>query len=141
MAGDNSGGNDRIDVRDDQAFALAENELGGVAGGFHDGMGQAGQDSASPAAAGGTNESKVFMQQERQAREMLVQFMTKTSNGLDGYHGAATQLKNAHQGLVHVNNTRLKALLRPTDGPVRSDPAFDWHQAVTHQLHPEIGGH
>jgi hypothetical protein len=111
-----------------------------IADAFRDGMGRAGQDSASPAAAGGTTESHTFMQLERQARESLVQFMTKTAGGLDGYHNAVTQLKNEHEGLVHLTRSRLQALLRPHDGRVRSDPAFDPGRAVLHQLHPGLGG-
>lgn len=137
---DNSGGSDAVHVKETQALTNSESEMADVAGAFRDGMGRAGQDSASPAAAGGTTESVTFMQLERQARESLVQFMTKTAGGLDTYHNAVTQLKYEHEGLVHLTRSRLQALLLPHEGRVRADPAFDWRQAVQHQLHPELGG-
>ncbi|WP_350279201.1 hypothetical protein [Kribbella sp. HUAS MG21] len=137
---DDSGGSDIVHVQEVDALRYSESEMANVAGTFRDGMTRAGEDSASPAAAGGTIESKLFMTQERQARESLVQFMTKTGNGLDGYHSAVTQLRIEHEGLVHLTRSRLQALLRPQEGPVRTDPAFDWRRAVQHQLHPELGG-
>ncbi|WP_433165236.1 hypothetical protein [Kribbella sp. CA-247076] len=115
------------------AFDDAYNQMGQVASDFSTGMGVTGQESASPAAKGGTIESGMFMQQERQARDLLAQFMTKTSDGLQGYQSAILRLGEEHKGLVHLNNQRLSALLKPGDGPVQTDPAFDWRRAVDYQ--------
>jgi hypothetical protein len=85
-------------------------------------------------------EGKAFMRDERSARELLVQFMTKTSDGLTGYQSAMGALDREHQGLVSLNTTRLKTLLLPTEGAVRNDGVFDWRDAVAHQIANQNGG-
>jgi hypothetical protein len=129
-----------IEVKDDSAFVHANSQMNGVTRAFQEGMQRVAQDSASPAAAGTMDEGKTFMRDERSARELLAQYMTKTSQGLTGYESTMMALDREHDGLVSANITRLKALLRPTDGAVRTDGIFDWRNAVAHQIANPNGG-
>lgn len=122
-----------IEVGEVSAFDDAATQMQSVADGFHDGMRATAGQSASPAAAGTMPEGQTFMQNERQARELLVQYLSKTSDGLSGYQTAIGQLGREHHGLVALNSQRLKALLLPHDGPVRNDPIFNWQNVLDQQ--------
>lgn len=129
-----------IDIRDDSAFDHANSQMGSIAGAFRGGMQEAANNSASPAAAGTMPEGVAFMQNERQSRELLVQYMTKTSDGLTGYQTAIAALGQEHHGLVTLNSRRMQSLLRPQEGAMPNDQVFDWHQAVDYQLAHPTGG-
>lgn len=133
MAGD-------IDVRDDSAFGHANSQMGTIVGQFQFDKGETAKSSASPAAAGAMPEGVAFMQQERQGRELLVQYMTKTSDGLIGYQAAIGQLDREHQGLVTLNNARLSTLMQPSEGAIPNDPAFNWEPIVANQAAQQNGG-
>jgi hypothetical protein len=137
---DEPGGSDVVHVKNVDAFPLAVRDLGTAATNFHTDMAEVGKVSASPGAEGGTAESKEFMKLERTARDLLANFMTAVANGLDGYHQAGQKLMQEHEGLVHLTRSRLQTLLRPSEGPVRTDPAFDWRRAVEDQLKNHPGG-
>lgn len=134
MAGDNSG-SDVVHVADDEALQSSETEMRDVASRFRSDMQKAGGNFATTATGGGTEESKYFMEKERESRDLLAQFMTKTAGGLDSYHSAVMQLRSEHAGLVQLTRGRLQTLLRPHDGAIRNDPAFE-----TPPAGPHLGG-
>jgi hypothetical protein len=76
------------------------------------------------------------MANERQARELLVRYMTATSQGLTGYRTAVSAIGQKYQGLQHLTTGRMQALLRLQEGPAPIDAAFDWQRVVAAQLLP-----
>jgi hypothetical protein len=127
-------------VKDQSAFGQAHREMGTILGQFTTDMQKVAQDSASPAAAGKMPEGINFMKQEREGRELLVQYMTKTSDGLAGYENATAALGHEHLGLVALNTTRLKTILQPSEGVIPNSSMFNWRDAVAHQIENQIGG-
>ena len=130
-----------IDVTDDTVFGHAASGMNSIVNDFQSGMQATAQNSASPAAAGTMPEGQAFMQSERQGREKLVEYMTKTSDGLHGYQSAIQTIGSEYAGLVQLNKSRLQALLKPNDAAVPVSPVFDWHNAVKYQIENPPGGH
>jgi hypothetical protein len=122
-----------VDVTDHTALDDGSTQLKAVADAFARAMETTAHSSASPQATGSMPEGIAFMKNERQARELLVQYLSKTSDGLQGYQSAVQQIRDQYGNLVAVNKQRLQALLQPHDGPVPNSPVFDWHQALQYQ--------
>lgn len=133
MSSNDSGGQDRIDVKDDSVFGHTNAQMTGVVGDFDGGLQTTARSSASPGAAGTMPEGADFMTQERQSRELLAQYMTKTSDGLHGYQSAVGQLDNEHRKLVTLNTSRLRKLMQPHDGEMPNDAAFNWRNVLAQQ--------
>jgi hypothetical protein len=125
-----------INVTAVEAFDPFGTSMDAIANSFASTMGQVASNSASPAAAGTMEEGKAFMANERQARELLVRYMTATSQGLTGYRTAVSAIGQEYQGLQHLTTGRMQALLRPQEGPAPVDPVFDWQRVVAAQLLP-----
>lgn len=129
-----------------EAFQTASSGLADVTAGFTAQMKEAGPNSASPAAGGGTKESVDFMKVERDARNALVQYMSNTADGLQGYQSAITEVGGVLDRHDEVSRPRLTTLLKPQESNVRPNEVFDPGHAITHQLRnppnpaPE-GGH
>jgi hypothetical protein len=120
-----------------EAFQTAQSGLADVTSDFTTKMREAGQNSASPAAGGGSAESVAFMTTERNARNTLAQYMSNTADGLQGYQSAITEIAGALDRNVQVTKGRLSALLKPQDGNVRPNQDFDAGHAIVWQLdHP-----
>lgn len=130
-----------------EAFQTAGNGLASVTDGFTGKMQEAGQNSASPAAGGGTAASLAFMKVERDARNALVQYMSNVADGLQGYQSAITEIGATLDRNVEVTKPRLTTLLKPQEGNVRPNEEFDPGHAITWQIdHPRPnpapeGGH
>ncbi|MGW6197213.1 hypothetical protein ACWF0M_13805 [Kribbella sp. NPDC055110] len=130
-----------------EAFHTASGGLADVTDDFSTKMREAGQNSASPAAGGGTAESTAFMKVERAARDKLVQYMSNTADGLQGYQSAITEIGGALDRNADVTTQRLNKLLKPQDGNVTPNKDFDPGHAIVYQLdHPRpnpapAGGH
>jgi hypothetical protein len=71
------------------------------------------------------------MAQERQARDMLAQYMTQTSIGLHGYQTAVAAIGGEYSDLIVRNNSTMNALLRPGGAPVETNPIFNWPAVLT----------
>jgi hypothetical protein len=127
-------------LKDDSAFGHAYREMRGVVDRFQGGMETTAQSSASPAAAGKMEEGKAFMQQERQARELLVQYMTKTSDGLVGYQTAVEAIGSEYLKLAALNTQRLRTLMHPSEGAIPNNPVFNWEPIVANQIATQNGG-
>jgi hypothetical protein len=127
-------------VKDDSAFGHAYRQMTDVVSEFQGGMKTAGNSSVSEAAAGTMTEGRDFMTKERQGRDLLAQYMTKTSDGLTGYQNAVGALGHEHLKLVTLNTKRLKTIMYPTDAPVPTDSAFDPALVLANQA-AEKGGH
>ncbi|MDX6238211.1 MAG: hypothetical protein QOG10_3026 [Kribbellaceae bacterium] len=125
-----------INVTAVEAFDPFSTGMDGIVTSFTSTMKQVANNSASPAAAGTMDEGKAFMANERQARELLVRYMTATSQGLTGYRTAVSAIGQEYKGLLHLTNGRMQALLRPQEGPASVDPVFDWQRVVAAQLLP-----
>jgi hypothetical protein len=119
-----------------EAFQTARNGLASVTDQFTARMNEAGPNSASPAAGGGTAESVAFMKAERDARNALVQYMSNTADGLQGYQSAITEIGSALDRNVQVTAPRLATLLKSQEGNVRPNEVFDPGHAVNYQLEP-----
>lgn len=117
-------------VKDPSAFGHAHREMGSIVGKFTDGMQAVAGESASTTAAGKMPESRTFMGQVHEARELLVQYTTKTSDGLTGYENVTAAIGHEHLGLVALNTQRLKTVLHPSDGAIPNSTIFDQHTAV-----------
>ena len=130
-----------------EAFQTAGSGLASVTDGFTAKVQDAGLRSASPAAGGGTAESVAFMKVERDARNALVQYMSNTADGLQGYQSAITEIGAVLDRNADVTKPRLTALLKAQEGNVRPNEAWDPGHAITWQLdqaHPNpapAGGH
>lgn len=120
-----------------EAFQTAGSGLADVTDDFSAKMRTAGDNSASPAAGGGTAESVAFMKVERAARNTLVQYMSNTADGLQGYQSAITEIGGALARNVEVTKARLSKLLKPQEGNVRPNEVFDPGHAIIYQIdHP-----
>ncbi|ADB29878.1 hypothetical protein Kfla_0759 [Kribbella flavida DSM 17836] len=122
-----------IHVEQLDGFDFAGRDLENITSVFSTAMTAAGNNSASPAAGGMMQEGEEFMRQERQARDLLAQYMTKVKNGLGGYGTAVEALGQEHDKLTQLTTRQMQTLLRPQEGPVPLDPAFDWRRALTAQ--------
>lgn len=130
-----------IDVTQVEEFDHSSTEMGHIAGDFSTSMAEVANNSASPEAHGKMEQGATFMQKERQARELLAQHMTKTSDGLTGYQTAVASIGEEHKGLLQLTDQRMRTLLRPHEGPMATNDAFDWQDVLAYQAqHPDGGG-
>jgi len=128
---------DRAEVKDTESFNHFDQEMNSLVSGFDGQMQRAANNSASPAQAGGTDESAAFMTQERQARDTLAKYLTQTSQGLHGYRTAVGAISDQYGTLITVTTARMNALLRPGNTPTGTDPMFNWPDVLNRQA----GGH
>jgi hypothetical protein len=119
-----------------EAFQTARGALASVTDDFTAMMKKAGNNSASPAAGGGSAESIAFMTTERNARNALVQYMSNTADGLQGYQSAITEIGSALDRNAEVTGARVRTLLKDQDGIVRPNEVFDPGHAINYQLDP-----
>ena len=125
-----------------EAFQTAGSGLASVTDDFTAKMREAGRNSASPAAGGGSAESVAFMKAERDARNALVQYMSNTADGLQGYQSAITEIGSALDRNVQVTAARVTTLLKAQEGNVRPNELFDPGHAISYQLDKSReGGH
>jgi len=114
-----------INVTNTDSFDHFGSSMDGIASAFNTTMGEVASNSASSGTAGTMEEGQAFLQNERAARELLVQYMSKTSEGLTGYRTAVSAIGQEHQGLIQLTNSRMQALLKPHDGPTAVNPIFE----------------
>ncbi|HET6297636.1 MAG TPA: hypothetical protein VFG33_29900 [Kribbella sp.] len=114
-----------INVTNTDSFDHFGSSMDGIASAFNTTMGEVASNSASSGTAGTMEEGQAFLQNERAARELLVQYMSKTSEGLTGYRTAVSAIGQEHLGLIQLTNSRMQALLKPHDGPTAVNPIFE----------------
>jgi len=113
-----------VDIKYTEAFNHFNDSMAQLAGAFDGAMGRVANASPAPDTVGGTDESKVFMTQERQARDTLAHYLTETSQGLHGYQSAVAAIGDQYGHLIAVTTARVNALLRPGTDPVSTNPIF-----------------
>ncbi|WP_328333232.1 hypothetical protein OHA70_16035 [Kribbella sp. NBC_00382] len=124
-----------VDIKATEAFNHFDDSMKSLVEGFDGAMGRVASTAPAAAPQGGTDESKVFMTQERQARDTLAQYLTQTSQGFHGYQTAVASISDKYGHLLAVTTARMNALLKPSDHAVPTNPVFTLWDV------PPAGGH
>ncbi|GAB3813065.1 hypothetical protein [Kribbella italica] len=115
---------DRIHVKDTAAFNRFTTGMDATAQAFGTSVAEAGVRSTYEAPAGGMAEGVAFLGKERQARDQLAQFMTKTMDGMVGYRKAVGAIGEQYDGTINRQVGIMNPLLEANNQPVPNNPAF-----------------